>query len=70
MPNDAAAAERAAFLKREARQSWADRLATVAAEVRMGRSGRGGGLRKLTGFRVVRARGADGLDYLVVRGIA
>lgn len=68
MLSDAAVADRAAFLKREARQSWADRLATVAAEVRAVRARRYGGLRKLSGFRVVRARSADGLDYLVVRG--
>lgn len=63
MLSDAAAADRAAFLKREARQSWANRLAAVAADVRAGRA-----RRAISSFRVVRVRGEDGLDYLVVRG--
>lgn len=68
MFRDAAAADRAAFLKREARQSWANRLAAVAADVRAGRARRCGARRAISSFRVVRVRGEDGLDYLVVRG--
>lgn len=68
MLNDAAAADRAAFLKREARQSWVDRLAAVAADVRAARSRRGNALLARARLRVVRVRAADGLSYLVIRG--
>lgn len=68
MLNDAAAADRAAFLKREARQSWADRLAAVAADVLAARSRRGNARLARARLSVVRVRAADGLSYLVIRG--
>lgn len=63
MLSDAAAADRAAFLKREARQSWGVRLVEgVQVVVGLVRHR----LFRVQGLRVRRARGADGLDYLVV----
>lgn len=66
MLSDAAAADRAAFLKREARRPWGVRVAGLVPVAMARLRAR---LRGAQALRMARVRGADGLDYLVVKGV-